>query len=98
MNPGSTICSRLYMLARSRSLGCPPPLAHTRTRTPHTQVITQRMYRDLVTGVAKAHLPEAAPLRFPEGYFVRLQRFQTSFGLAFAHNEVRRRPRCPGSE
>ena len=30
------------------------------------QVITSRMYRDLVTGVAKSHLPEATPLKFPE--------------------------------
>jgi hypothetical protein len=52
------------------------------------QVVTQRMYRDLVTGAAKAHLPEATGLKFPEGYFQRLQTFQATFGLTFKSNEM----------
>jgi hypothetical protein len=51
-------------------------------------VVTARMYRDLVTGVAKAHLPEAAPLHFPDGYFGRLNAFQSEFGLKFNQNEL----------
>ena len=52
------------------------------------QVITQRMYQDLITGAAKAHLPEAAPLHFPDGYFQALNAFSAQFGLSFRTNEL----------
>lgn len=52
------------------------------------QVATVRMYRDLITGVAKMHLPDAMPLKFPTGYFDRIRKFCADFSLNFKTNEL----------
>ena len=52
------------------------------------QVVTMRMYRDLITGLAKSHIPDAGAMRFPVGYFDRIRTFQSDFDLKFNYNEM----------